>query len=173
MKSSKLDKTDLKILEILQKDGRITNQKLAEEVSLSPSSCLQRMRRLEQEGVIQSYHASLNLDSIARHIMCIATVSLRNHTQEEFNAFESLIKAIPEVVECFTVSGESDFLLRILCPDMNRYVEINDQLVGDNRYQVTINSYVVMKENIPYRGVDLSTLREASETNESAEATEN
>ena len=164
MKSSKLDKIDLRILEILQKDGRITNQKLAEQVSLSPSSCLQRMRRLEQEGVIQSYHASLNLGSIARHIMCIATVSLRNHTQEEFNAFESLIEAIPEVVECFTVSGESDFLLRILCPDMNRYVEINDQLVGDNRYQVTINSYVVMKENIPYRGVDLSTLRDASET---------
>lgn len=163
MKSSKLDKIDLRILEILQKDGRITNQKLAEQVSLSPSSCLQRMRRLEQEGVIQSYHASLNLGSIARHIMCIATVSLRNHTQEEFNAFESLIASIPEVVECYTVSGESDFLLRILCPDMNRYVEINDQLVGDNRYQVTINSYVVMKENIPYRGVDLSTLREASE----------
>lgn len=170
MKSSKLDKIDLKILEILQKDGRITNQKLAEEVSLSPSSCLQRMRRLEQEGVIQSYHATLNLGSIARHIMCIATVSLRNHTQEEFNAFESLIKAIPEVVECYTVSGESDFLLRILCPDMNRYVEINDQLVGDNRYQVTINSYVVMKENIPYRGVDLSTLREASESIEPEES---
>ncbi len=164
MKSSKLDKIDLRILEILQRDGRITNQKLAEQVSLSPSSCLQRMRRLEQEGVIQSYHASLNLGSIARHIMCIATVSLRNHTQEEFNAFESLIASIPEVVECYTVSGESDFLLRILCPDMNRYVEINDQLVGDNRYQVTINSYVVMKENIPYRGVDLSTLREASES---------
>ncbi|MCG8414981.1 MAG: Lrp/AsnC family transcriptional regulator [Pseudomonadales bacterium] len=164
MKSSKLDKIDLRILEILQRDGRITNQKLAEQVSLSPSSCLQRMRRLEQEGVIQSYHASLNLGSIARHIMCIATVSLRNHTQEEFNAFESLIASIPEVVECYTVSGESDFLLRILCPDMNRYVEINDQLVGDNRYQVTINSYVVMKENIPYRGVDLSTLREATES---------
>lgn len=168
MKSMKLDKIDLKILEILQKDGRITNQKLAEQVSLSPSSCLQRMRRLEQEGVIQSYRANLNLGSIARHIMCIATVSLRNHTQEEFNAFESLIEAIPEVVECYTVSGESDFLLRIICPDMNRYVEINDQLVGDNRYQVTINSYVVMKENIPYRGVDLSTLREASEPNTEA-----
>ncbi len=173
MKSSKLDKIDLKILEILQRDGRITNQKLAEQVSLSPSSCLQRMRRLEQEGVIQSYHASLNLGSIARHIMCIATVSLRNHTQEEFNAFESLIKAIPEVVECFTVSGESDFLLRILCPDMNRYVEINDQLVGDNRYQVTINSYVVMKENIPYRGVDLSTLRDSSEALTETNETEN
>lgn len=160
--SLKLDKLDLRILGILQQDGRITNQKLAEQVNLSPSSCLQRVRRLEQEGVIGSYHAHLNLDSIARHIMCIATVSLKNHTQEEFNAFESLIKTIPEVVECYTVSGESDFLLRVICPDMNRYVEINDQLVGNSSYQVTINTYVVMKENKSFSGVNLATLRDAS-----------
>lgn len=162
MKSSKLDKIDLRILEILQHDGRVTNQKLAEQVNLSASSCLQRVRRLEQEGVIGSYHAHLSLGSIARHIMCLATVSLKNHTQEEFNAFEALIESIPEVVECYTVSGESDFLLRIICPDMNRYVEINDQLVGNSRYQVTINSYVVMKENKSFRGVNLETLRDAS-----------
>jgi DNA-binding Lrp family transcriptional regulator len=164
MKSPKLDKIDLRILEILQHDGRITNQKLAEQVNLSASSCLQRVRRLEQEGVIGSYHAHLSLGSIARHIMCLATVSLKNHTQEEFNAFEALIESIPEVVECYTVSGESDFLLRIICPDMNRYVEINDQLVGNSRYQVTINSYVVMKENKSFRGVNLETLRDASDS---------
>lgn len=162
MRSSKLDRLDLRILEILQQDGRITNQKLAEKVNLSPSSCLQRVRRLEQEGVIGSYHAHLNLDRIARHIMCLATVSLKNHTQDEFNAFESLIKTIPEVVECYTVSGESDFMLRVICPDMNRYVEINDQLVANSSYQVTINSYVVMKENKAFSGVKLKTLREVS-----------
>ena len=62
------------------------------------------------------------------------------------------------MVECYTVSGESDFLLKIICADMRRYVEINDQLVGNSRYQVTINSYVVMKENKSFRGVDLATL---------------
>ena len=164
MQGLKLDKLNLRILEILQQDGRITNQKLAEQVNLSPSSCLQRVRRLEQDGVIGSYHAHLNLDCIARHIMCIATVSLKNHTQEEFNAFESLIKTIPEVVECFTVSGESDFMLRVICPDMKRYVEINDQLVANSSYQVTINSYVVMKENKSFSSVNLNTLREASNT---------
>jgi DNA-binding Lrp family transcriptional regulator len=70
-------------------------------------------------------------------------------------------------VECYTVSGESDFLLRIICPDMNRYVEINDQLVGNSRYQVTINSYVVMKENKSFRGVNLETLRDASDSDHS------
>ena len=161
MASIKLDKIDQKILQILQQQGRITNQKLADQVSLSPSSCLQRVRRLETGGVIESYHARVDLASVARHIICIATVSLRNHTQDEFNAFEALVESIPEIVECFTVSGESDFLMRIICPDMNRYVEINDQLVSSNSYQVTINSYVVMKENKPYKGIDLSTLQEA------------
>ena len=160
MASVKLDRIDQKILQILQQPGRITNQKLADQVSLSPSSCLQRVRRLETGGVIESYHARVNLTRVARHIICIATVSLRNHTQDEFTAFEALVEAIPEVVECFTVSGESDFLMRIICPDMNRYVEINDQLVASNSYQVTINSYVVMKENKPFRGIDLKTLQE-------------
>ncbi|MBK52574.1 MAG: transcriptional regulator [Gammaproteobacteria bacterium] len=163
MKSAKLDKIDMRILQILQKDGRITNQNLAEQVNLSPSSCLQRVRRLEKADVIASYQAHLNLASIARHIICMATVSVKNHTQEEFSAFETLIKSIPEVVECYTVSGESDFLMKIVCPDMKRYVEINEQLVGNSRYQVTINSYVVMKENKPFRGVDLITLGDSSE----------
>lgn len=163
MKSAKLDKIDMRILQILQKDGRITNQNLAEQVNLSPSSCLQRVRRLEKADVIASYQAHLNLASIARHIICMATVSVKNHTQEEFSAFETLIKSIPEVVECYTVSGESDFLMKIVCPDMKRYVEINEQLVGNSRYQVTINSYVVMKENKPFRGVDLITLGDNSE----------
>ena len=163
MKSAKLDKIDMRILQILQKDGRITNQNLAEQVNLSPSSCLQRVRRLEKADVIASYQAHLNLASIARHIICMATVSVKNHTQEEFNAFETLIKSIPEVVECYMVSGESDFLMKIICPDMKRYVEINEQLVGNSRYQVTINSYVVMKENKPFRGVDLITLGDSSE----------
>ena len=167
MKSTKLDKIDLRILQTLQKDGRITNQNLAERVNLSPSSCLQRVRRLDQAGVISYYQAHLNLGSIARHITCLATISVKNHTQEEFNAFEDLIESIPEVVECYTVSGESDFLMKIICADMRRYVEINDQLVGYSRYQVNINSYVVMRENKSFKGVDLTTLCDHSEHLES------
>ena len=114
MKNTKLDKIDLRILQTLQKDGRITNQNLAERVNLSPSSCLQRVRRLDQAGVISYYQAHLNLGSIARHIICLATISVKNHTQEEFNAFEDLIESIPEVVECYTVSGESDLLMKVI-----------------------------------------------------------
>lgn len=160
MAEFKLDKTDLKILQTFQNQGRITNQDLASLVHLSPSSCLQRVRRLEQASIIASYTANLELSAIARHIMCIATVSLKNHTQEEFEQFEQLIAAVPEVVECYTVSGESDFFMRVICPDMKRYLEINGELLGASASQVNINTYVVMKENKRFCGVELKTLIE-------------
>lgn len=159
MTAPKLDKLDLRILTILQENGRITNQDLAAKVNLSPSSCLQRVRRLEKSKFIHSYQAGLNLDRIARHINCIAAVTVKDHTQQEFKAFVALIESIPEIVECFTVSGESDFLVKIICADMNRYLEISDLLLSSNQQQVTINTYVVMKENKRFRGVDLSTLQ--------------
>ena len=92
--------------------------------------------------------------------MCIATVSLRNHTQKEFEQYEELITAIPEVVECFTVSGESDFFVRVICPDMKRYLEINGELLSANSSRVNINTFVVMKENKRFHGVDIKTLVE-------------
>jgi len=158
MADFKLDKTDIKILQTLQNQGRMTNLDLANLVHLSPSSCLQRVRRLEQANVIDSYTANLELSAIARHIMCIATVSLKNHTQKEFEQFEELVATIPEVVECYTVSGESDFFMRVICPNMKRYLEINGELLGAHASQVNINTYVVMKESKRFRGVELKTL---------------
>ena len=154
----KLDKTDMKILRTLQCNARITNQSLADAIALSPSSCLQRVRRLEQEGIISAYHAHIELNSLCRHLVCIATVAMKNHTQEEFRAFENLVNSIPEVVECLTVSGEFDFFLRVVCPDMARYLQINEKLVSAVRYAITINTHVVMSENKRFSGVDLSTL---------------
>lgn len=154
----KLDKIDLKILRTLQNNARITNQTLAEAINLSPSSCLQRVRRLESEGIISGYQARIELAEICRHIVCIATVAMKNHTPDEFRAFENLMTSIPEIVECYTVSGEFDFFLRVVCPDMTRYLEINEQLVASVNYAVTINTHVVMKENQRFRGVDIDTL---------------
>lgn len=153
-----LDKYDLKILAKLQSDARITNQKLAEQINLSPSACLQRLRRLEQEGYIKGYQAHLNLEKITRHIACIATVKLRDHSPEDLDEFESLVNNMPEVVECFTISGEFDFFLRIVCPDMSRYLDINNHLVRSGNYTVSIQTHVIMKENKVFTGVDLDTL---------------
>ncbi|WP_019601464.1 Lrp/AsnC family transcriptional regulator [Teredinibacter turnerae] len=153
-----LDKTDLKILQVLQAEARITNQDLSERVNLSASSCLQRVRRLEQAGVLMSYHSRINLPLICRHIVCIATVSLKNHSQQDFREFEQLVKSTPEVVECYTVSGEFDFFLKIICPDMNQYLKVNDALVSSVNRSITINTHVVMNQNKYFEGLDLGKL---------------
>lgn len=155
----KLDRIDLNILSILQKNARVTNQELASQVALSPSSCLQRVRRLEAEGLILDYQARLNLNKLARHIMCIATVAMKNHSADDFRNFEALVESIPEIIECFTVSGAFDFFLRIVCPDMTRYLEINEKLVSSVNYSLTINTHVVMNENKPFSGVDILGLQ--------------
>lgn len=154
----KLDRTNLKILTTLQKDARITNQNLADAIALSPSSCLQRVRRLESAGIISSYHAHIELNQLCRHLTCLCTVTMKNHTQEDFREFEKLVGDIDEIVECLTVSGEFDFFLRIVCPDMQRYVEINEQLVSSVKHAININTHVVMIENKRFTGVHLKTL---------------
>jgi len=154
----KLDKIDYKIIEILQKDGRITNQELARQVDLAPSSCLQRLRHLEEDGIIDGYHARVNLHSVCRFVTCIAGVNLKNHTYKEFLAFKDVVNSIPEIVEYYTVSGESDFILKIICRDMAAYLEINDKLISSSNYSATINSHVVMEENKSFSSVNLETL---------------
>jgi len=154
----KLDKIDYKIIDILQKKGRVTNQELASQVDLAPSSCLIRLRHLEEHGVIDGYHARVNLHAVCRFVTCIAGVNLKNHTYEQFLAFKEVVATIPEIVECYTVSGESDFILKIICRDMAAYLQINDQLISSSKYSATINSYVVMEENKPFTHVDLETL---------------
>jgi len=154
----KLDKIDYKMIDILQKDGRITNQELARQVDLAPSSCLQRLRHLEEDGIISGYHARVNLHSVCRFVTCIAGVNLKNHTYQEFLAFKDVVASIPEIVEYYTVSGECDFMLKIICRDMSAYLEINDKLISSSQYAATINSYVVMEENKHFTQVDLDTL---------------
>ena len=121
-KKRSIDRIDLKILSILQNNARITNHDLSSEVNLSPSSCLQRVRRLEDEGYLESYMAVINLNKICRTVTVLLTVSLHEHTNTNFKTFEKVINDFPEIVECFTVSGNFDYFLRVVCPDMDRYL---------------------------------------------------
>ena len=155
---SRIDRLDLKILQTLQKQGRITNQALAEKVNLSPSSCLHRVRRLEEAGIIQSYQAHIRLAPLCRTITCFATVTLSNHTQEDFVAFEKLTLNLPEVIECQTVSGGFDFILKVIAADMSDYLELTNQLIQQMSCGVNINTHVVMKEIKPFRGFPIERL---------------
>ncbi|WP_138379835.1 Lrp/AsnC family transcriptional regulator [Luteithermobacter gelatinilyticus] len=159
-KKKSLDKIDLKILSILQNDARITNHDLSQKVGLSPSSCLQRVRKLEEEGYIEGYMANINLDMICRTVTVLVTVSLHEHTNDNFKAFEEAIEKFPEIVECYTVSGNFDYFLRIVCPDMNSYLKLNDDLISNMEGVANISSHVALAHTKPFRGYALDRLVE-------------
>lgn len=155
-----LDRIDRKILSVLQREARITNQALAARVDLSPSSCLNRVKKLESAGVIGPYLAVLDLPRLCRSVTVIATVSLKDPSSESFRMFEAALKEIPEVVECDTVSGVFDFFLRIVAPDMVRYNQIVDRLFDLIPGKVNMSSHVVLEQGKPFRGFPLNELLE-------------
>jgi len=153
-----LDQIDQNILWALQGNGRMTNQQLADEVNLSASSCLARVRKLEADDCLGPYLGYVNLDRLCRHIICIAMVSLEHHRQNDFRTFENFVQDVPEVVQCDTVSGGCDFILRIVCPDMERYHEVNEMLLNSGANVVNVKTHVVMSENKKFTGYPLREL---------------
>ena len=120
MKST-LDDIDLQILRLLQADGRITNAELAKRVGLSPPSALQRVRNLEKKGFILGYHGLLDPERLGLPVSVIAMISLSLHQDRAIEQFRKAINSIPEIVECYHVSGEYDYLLKILVSDIRAY----------------------------------------------------
>jgi len=116
-----LDRLDRKILGELQRDARISNQELAKRVGLSTAPCWRRLRRLEEEGLIASYATLLNGAAVGWPIVAYALVSLENHHPESVTQFAKLINERPEVLECYTVSGNNDYLVRVVARSMESY----------------------------------------------------
>ncbi len=116
-----LDETDLKIMTILQQEGRLSNAELAERVSLSASPCWKRLRRLESEGVITGYQANLDRRALGFGVIAFVNISLDNHTEKTCRAFEAGVMAMPEVVACHNTTGQHDYLLQILAQDFDSF----------------------------------------------------
>ena len=117
-----IDAFDRAILQHLQAEGRISNQDLAAAVNLSPSPCLRRVRRLEEEGLIEGYTARLNARKLGLKLMAFLHISMDRHTPERFDNFEKAIADIPEVLECHLVTGQdADYLLKVVVEDMDGY----------------------------------------------------
>lgn len=116
-----MDQFDRRILENLQHDGRATNVELASQVGLSPSPCLRRVRELEKAGVIRQYVALLEPSEVGIGVSVFAQVSLERQIEALLEAFEEAVRARPEVVECYLMTGNHDYLLRIVVPDLNAY----------------------------------------------------
>jgi DNA-binding Lrp family transcriptional regulator len=117
-KPAKLDATDWRILAELQKDGRMTNVELATRVGLSAPPCLRRVRELERSGVIAGYHAAFNLPRLGYHLMAFAYVKLESQSEADLSAFESRARQWDIVREAYMLSGDTDFLLKCVAPDV-------------------------------------------------------
>lgn len=117
-----LDRYDRRMLEVLQREGRISNQDLAARVGLSPSPCLRRLRVLEESGLITGYRAELDAKKLGLTLFALLGISMDQHTPERFAAFESAIAEIPEVIECLLITGQkSDYQLKLVVRDMDDY----------------------------------------------------
>lgn len=124
MSKTHLDETDVQILTLLQNDGRITNADLAKSVGLSPPSVLQRVRALERAGLIKGYHAHLDPDRLGLRLTALVMISLALHNEQPIERFRRAIAEIPEVLECWNVSGEHDFVLKVVVRDMKAYEQL-------------------------------------------------
>ena len=124
MPASALDLIDHRILDALQSDGRLTNVALAERVNLSPSPCLRRLKRLEREGYISTYRAILDRRKVGLDLTVFIGVKVSAQGSSNPAKFQAAVLEMPEVVSCHVVSGEADFLLEVVVPDLEHYEHI-------------------------------------------------
>ena len=116
-----LDAIDCRIIAALQADGRLSNVELADRVGLSPSPCLRRVKRLEREGYIEAYRATLQRGRVGLGFTVFVDVKIEGHANERAEAFQEAIVAMPEIVACHLVSGAADYLLEVVVPDLEHY----------------------------------------------------
>ncbi|MDJ0653799.1 MAG: Lrp/AsnC ligand binding domain-containing protein [Xanthomonadales bacterium] len=144
--SRQLDKTDLRILATLQQEGRLSNVALARSVNLSPTPCLERVRRLEREGFIKHYSAVLNPALLGAGLLVFVEITLQRTNREVFREFRKSVTQFPEVLDCHLVSGNFDYLIKARVPDMKAY----RNLLGERLLSLPgvsgSRSYVVMEE---------------------------
>ena len=140
-----LDRQDRRILDELQADARISNQELAKRVGLSPAPCWRRLRRLEKAGFISGYATLLNGPAIGLPIQAYTLVSLENHHPETVRQFDQLVKERPEVLECHSMSGTNDYLLRIVAASMEAYEHFLSTQVLQVRAVRAVNTSFVLR----------------------------
>lgn len=140
-----LDQRDLDILRVLSTEGRITKAALAERIGLSPTPCWDRLKKLEQAGLIEGYGARINLKKLAPHVTVFVAAEIADHTAASFRAFEAAMQRYEEVTACWALGGGFDYLLQIFTRDIDAYQRLIDEMldarIGLSRYF----TYVVTK----------------------------
>ena len=154
----KLDDRDLKILSILQKEGRISKTALAERVNLTPAPCWERLKRLEEAGVITGYRAEVALSRITPQVVVFMAVELEGHRAENFQLFERAVQRIDEVVGCWAVGGGFDYILQVVARDIDAYQRLVDGLLEARLGLQRYFTYIVTKPVKHPRGMPLDVL---------------
>lgn len=141
-----LDDRDMKILQILQRDGRITKTELAAKVNLSPAPCWERLKKLEDYDYITGFYANVDIRKIAPVTEVLVQITLSNHRTDDFKRFESEIDRTAEITNCWSISGGVDYMLRLVVADIDAYQSLMESLleaeIGIEKYF----GYVVVKE---------------------------
>lgn len=153
--AEKLDKTDLDILRALQGNARLTLKELAAQVHLSTTPVFERMKRLESSGYIRQYVAVLNAEKLNRGFMVFCSVKMSRLSREIAADFAAVIRDIPEVTECYNISGRYDYLLKIHAPDMKYYQQFLLNVLGTIEYLDSLESTFVMDELKQHYGISL------------------
>jgi Lrp/AsnC family transcriptional regulator len=152
-----LDAIDIKILELMQKDASLSTAELAEKVGLSQSPCWRRIQRLREEGYIKAIVAVVDHQKLGFKLQIFAQVKMTGQTEEERNGFYEAIRSVPEILECWTVFGEMDAMLKILAPDVQWYQDFIFQVLLKLPGVVDIRSIVTLSESKSTTAVPLRT----------------
>ena len=152
-----MDSKDFQIIRELQRDGRQSNQELSERVNLSPSPCLRRVRNLEKEGVIRGYAAIVDEARLGLPVTAFVRVTLERHNEETTRAFEESIRGIEEILDCYVMTGGSDYLLRVVAADLQSYERFVRERLHKVKAIASIDTgfaYGVVKRSslLPYPG---------------------
>ena len=151
-----LSKTDIQILEHLQRDARVTNQDLADAIGLSASPTWRKVRKLEEDEVIKGYRAVLNRRKIGLNVMVFVRVTIDSHSEAEARKFEAEVTALENVVSCYSIGGDADFLLQVVSADMDAYAEFAMSVIRRLPGIKEMQSMFVLKEVKGMTGLPLS-----------------
>ncbi|MFP2503962.1 MULTISPECIES: Lrp/AsnC family transcriptional regulator [Buttiauxella] len=141
--------TDVKILTLLQNDARMTNQSVADSIGLSASPCWRKIRKLEEDEVIQGYRAVLNRRKIGLAVMVFVRVTIDSHSESEAKKFEEEVAALEDVVACYSIGGDADFLLQVVARDLDSYADFAMSVVRRLPGIKEMQSMFVLKEIKP------------------------
>lgn len=154
----KMDALNLRILQTLQTDGRMSNLALADAVALSASPCLERVKRLEAHGYIGQYVTEVDLDVCLPHVYLMAEVTLQSHYTEDFRRFEEKVRTIPEVISAYKIAGPYDYTMDIICRDMNHFRSLEALLTGRDMALAGLRFHVVLQRMKLFSGFPLDRL---------------